>query len=90
MVTDSASLCALLGVSLDVGNSNNDVTIVSHASDCPTVPAPIYEEPTESAPNNIEAPPETALNHREPVTEAYYYQKLRESADRFAYQLSTS
>lgn len=84
MVTDSTSLCALI-------DSNNDVTIVSYASDCPTVPAPIYEElPIESTPNNIETPPETALNNREPVTEAYYYQKLRESADRFAYQLSTS
>lgn len=28
--------------------------------------------------------------HTGPVTEAYYYQKLRESADRFAHQLSTS
>ena len=37
-------------------------------------------------PIDTQSPPKD----KEPVTEAYYYQKLRESADRFAHQLSTS
>jgi len=42
----------------------------------------VLDGPLDSCPDDQVAP--------EPVTEGYYYQKLRESADRFAHQLSTS
>ncbi|KAF8802216.1 hypothetical protein BYT27DRAFT_7341548 [Phlegmacium glaucopus] len=87
MSEDSTSQDAIVAVPLDVGN-NSHVT-VSTVLDCATsLPASIDDElPTEPAPIDEALPSETVPTI---VTELYYYQKLRESADRFAHQLSTS
>ena len=90
IAADSPPHCATLDVPLDVVN-NDHVTISTTSTStpvCPTEPALIDEETC--APSDEETPSETPPSDREPVTEAYYYQRLRESADRFAHQLSTS
>lgn len=96
MLTDSIPHCV---VSLDVETS--DVAMPTATSpDGSTLPAsndtepltesmnPTHTEPTD--PNNTDPSTETAPMEKEPVTEAYYYQKMRESAYRFGHHLSTS
>ena len=85
-------------IPLDVGAS--DVAMQTASPEGPTLPASNDREPlTESMnsnhtepsdPTNSDNSTETVPMEKEPVTEAYYYQKMRESAYRFGHHLSTS